>query len=91
MKETKVDVDTAALGELISKLSNNNEEICKIIGEINTKFIDLDEIKWKSPERKKYDDQFIPFLNKKATIIKDSLEKSNKDLNTAKENYVRME
>ncbi len=89
--DNKVYIETTLLMNLIKELENNNEEIVSKIKDINNKFIDLDMAKWNSPERKKYDDIFIPYIKAKEQSINDNLSNCIKNLNTARNNYVQLE
>ncbi len=89
--EVKVYIDTARLGSVISALDHDNDKIVEIINDINQSFFDIDTTKWQSPERKKIDDEFFPYLVSKEKNIKTALNNCKKRLVNARNNYLSME
>ena len=76
-------INDAKLKELIDILDKNNDDINQTMQNITYKFKSLDETIWKSPERKKIDEQLIPYLEQCNTIIYNNLLNCNKKLNDA--------
>ncbi len=86
MQNIYVNIDE--LNGLITTLNEDNENIFDIIDTINKNMMDIDETKWKSPERKKFDELFIPYINKKEKSIKMDLNSCKDKLVIAKNNYL---
>ena len=86
MQNIYVNIDE--LNCLINTLNEDNENIFDIIDTINKNMMDIDETKWNSPERKKFDELFIPYINKKEKSIKMDLNSCKDKLVIAKNNYL---
>ena len=88
---TKLYINTSSLMNLINELKSDNDEIVSKIKEINKIFIDIDNTKWNSPERKKYDDVFLPYIKATEQSINDNLNNCVNKLAKARNDYVQLE
>ena len=84
-------VNIQELDKLINTLGQDNEEIFEIIHDINKNILDIDNTKWQSPERKKIDDEFIPYILSKEKNIKTYLNDCKRGLITARNNYLTLQ
>ena len=84
-------VNIQELDKLINTLGQDNEEIFEIIHDINKNILDIDNTKWQSPERKKIDDEFIPYILSKEKNIKIHLNDCKRGLITARNNYLTLQ
>lgn len=55
-------IEPIGLEELIAKLEQNNKEICTILSNVNKDILLLDETKWRSIQKMKFDEVFHPYL-----------------------------
>lgn len=71
MVASDIYIEPVGLKNEITLLKNDNARIEAIITEINDIIKGIDDTKWKSPERKKVDEELIPYLDnqKKAVTI----------------------
>ena len=75
------------LQDLINKLDADNKKIKELMEDINKNFLEIDEEKWNSPEKKKVDDTFIPYIKKKESSVNNNFNKCLNDLISVKNKY----
>ena len=66
-------LDSNGLSETISLLENDNNEIIEIIDKINKAIIDMDEKKWSAPNKKKIDEELLPYIDHQKMTITNEL------------------
>ena len=69
MVTSDIYIEPVGLKNEITLLKVDNERIKTIITEINDIIKDIDETKWNSPERKKVDEELIPYLDKQKKAV----------------------
>lgn len=58
-----VSIDTILLSDIVVDLEKNNEKVISIINNIEKAYKLLDESKWKSREKERFDEQFFYYTN----------------------------
>ncbi len=91
MSKEKLYIEMDSLMNLINELKSNNDEVVSKIKDINKKFISIDTTKWNSPERRKYDDVFLPYIKSTEQSINDNLNNCVNNLTKARNNYLQLE
>jgi len=75
------------LQDLITKLDADNKRIQELMKDINKNFLEIDEEKWNSPEKKQIDENFIPYIIKKESSVNNNFNKCLDDLISVKNKY----
>ena len=89
-----IELDEKELEKLIEKLDNDNKTIVDAMNDIYSVMTQIDDTDWRSPEKERINNNFIPYIKEQETIsdgelsaktqiLKDALaayRKDNKDL-----------
>ena len=82
-----IDFNPVLLSEIIDILEQDNEKIKTIITDVNNAMKDLDESKWKSPEKMHIDGEFMIYLNDIETQVPIQLNECTDFLKAVVEEY----
>ena len=72
---TDIEIKSNELSSLVERLEKDNIDISETLKKINTLIRTLDERVWNSPEKKRMDEQMLPFIDKVDKTVYEKLKK----------------
>ena len=68
-----IELDEKELEKLIEKLDNDNKTIVDAMNDIYLVMTQIDDTDWRSPEKERMNNNFIPYIKEQETIAEDGL------------------
>ena len=84
---TDIEIKSNELSSLVERLEKDNIDISETLKKINTLIRTLDERVWNSPEKKRMDEQMLPFIDKVDKTVYENLKQYTDKIKIAINKY----